>query len=455
MANQSLLTYGSKVAQVEQSYFAPTAVLPSNSLPINATYVFLSKVEPWPDEFDPPQPTQDQQYIKSIYANIFVAKKILTNNISPVIQRINWTSGQVYDYYQDDIDMFQVDQNGFLIYEFYVKNRFDQVFKCLWNNKGAPSTQEPFFKPGNYGTNNIFQDVDGYKWKYVYTIDTGAKKTFMDTVWMPVPVGSNIPNPIENGAGYGNIDVINVVNGGSGYDQVNTTITMQVTGDGIGATGTLAISANGVITGATVVNTGTNYTFANVSVISDIGSGASFKVPVSPIGGHGFDNVSELGCSHIMLTAEFNGSEGGYIPTDIDFRQVGILINPTSLSTAPNPANGSIYKTTTDLILASGFGSYVPDEIVYQGDSLLNASFKATVLSFDADANVVKLINIKGTPTLDATVYGNSSLTARTLLGVSNPDFVPFSGYLAYIQNRTSVQRSSDGIEQFKFVLGY
>jgi hypothetical protein len=105
--------------------------------------------------------------------------------------------------------------------------------------------------------------------------------------------------------------------------------------------------------------------------------------------------------------------------------------------------------------VAAGFGSYVPDEIVYQGDSILNPSFTATVLSYDTNNNVIKLINIKGTPTQDATVYGTVSAAARTVLGVSNPDFVPYSGYLAYLQNRTTVQRSTDGIEQFKFVLGF
>jgi hypothetical protein len=30
-----------------------------------------------------------------------------------------------------------------------------------------------------------------------------------------------------------------------------------------------------------------------------------------------------------------------------------------------------------------------------------------------------------------------------------------FSGYISYIQNRSAVQGSADGIEQFKFVLGY
>jgi hypothetical protein len=32
-----------------------------------------------------------------------------------------------------------------------------------------------------------------------------------------------------------------------------------------------------------------------------------------------------LGCSHVMLTAQFNGSEGDFIPTDIDFHQVAIV----------------------------------------------------------------------------------------------------------------------------------
>jgi len=68
---------------------------------------------------------------------------------------------------------------------------------------------------------------------------------------------------------------------------------------------------------------------------------------------------------------------------------------------------------------------------------------------------VVKLINTKGTPAVDISGYGNDSRTVRTVLAVSYPDFVSYSGYLGAIQNRSAVQRSADGIEQFKFVLGY
>jgi hypothetical protein len=41
------------------------------------------------------------------------------------------------------------------------------------------------------------------------------------------------------------------------------------------------------------------------------------------------------------------------------------------------------------------------------------------------------------------------------MLSYNSPNFVLNSGYLAFIENRTGVQRSSDGIEQFRFVLGY
>jgi hypothetical protein len=161
-----------------------------------------------------------------------------------------------------------------------------------------------------------------------------------------------------------------------------------------------------------------------------------------------------------MATVEFVGSEGGVIPTDIDFRQVGILVNPITLQSfntqqsGLHPANGSIYRVSTDIIVAPGFGVYVNDETVYQGDPN-NPSFSAIVLSFDTASNVVRLINIKGNYTLNAPIFGANSLTARTLLDVNLPEFVPFSGYLIYVQNREGVQRSPDGIEQFKFVIGY
>ena len=141
MTTTNLLTYNAKVSSVEQVYFSPVAVVPPYyTIPLSSIYCFLSKVDPWTDDNNPPVPTQDQKYIKQVFKNMFVAKAVQSNELSPVIKRVNWTTGITYDYYRDDVDMFQTNVDGSYVLNFYVKNRYDQVFKCLWNNNGQPST---------------------------------------------------------------------------------------------------------------------------------------------------------------------------------------------------------------------------------------------------------------------------------------------------------------------------
>ena len=477
MANQNLLTYGLKLTQLKQDYFAPTLVYKGTTTPSESIYCFLSQVDPWSDDNNPPAPTQDQNYIKNVFKNMFVAKQITASNMSIVTQRFDWTSGTTYDYYQDNVDMFARDSSGLLVKTFYIKNRYDQVFKCLWNGSnvnnpnGVPSTDEPFFQPGTYNSNNVYvSPIDGYKWKYIYTIDIGTKTKFMDSTWIPVPLGKNTPNPLTT-AGTGNIDVINIINGGSGYDIANSPITVTITGVGntVKATTTVASVVGGSIQDITIYNPGANYTSANVIITAantQMGSGAVAIAPVSPIGGHGYDPVSELGCNHIMFAVEFNGTETlngiDYIPIDIDYRQVGLLINPMTNDTYPNFANNSIYDLTTQITVAGGVGGlFASDEQVIQVDNTKGSAtfgqvvFTGTVLSFNSSTNVLKLINTVGTPTLNATLAGQTSGATRTILASNPSKFIKFSGYIAYIENRSGVQRSVDGIEQFKFVLGY
>ena len=455
MANKNLLTYGATVSSVEQVYYSPVVVVPPLiDVPLGTTYAFLAKVDNWTNDNDPPHPTQDQRSIKKVFKNMFAVKLIHSSDISPVIERRDWTNGVVYDFYRDDVDMFEKNETGQQALNYYAKNRYDQVFKCLWNNNGTGSTSEPYFEPGSYNTNNIFTGVDGYQWKYIYTIDTGSKLKFMDSEWIPVPVGQNTSNPLITPAGAGSIDVINVINGGSGYDSTNAIVSVVITGDGTGASASAEIT-DGSITNIIINNPGTNYSYADAIIDSKLGSNAVLLSPCSPVGGHGFDPVSEFGCNHVMFTSEFNSDEGGVVPTDITYHQVGLLINPTTKELSPYPANGAIYKTTTDFVVAPGFGSYSNDEIIYQGTSADNATFIGTVLSFDQASNVIRVLNTTGTPITNSPVFGNTSKTTRTLLSYSNPNFVIYSGYISFIENRSGVQRSVDGIEQIKIVLGF
>lgn len=457
-ANTSLLTNDSAFFNLASVYYSPIATIPTTGVSLSKIYCFLSQVKPWTNENSPPNPQEDQQYLKNVFKNMFVAKQITTNDMSPVIQRIDWTTGTVYDYYQDNVDMFSLDANGQIEKNFYVKNRYDQVFKCLWNNNGGTSTVEPYFEPGTFNANLIFQGADNYKWKYIYTITSGNKLKFMDNTWMPVPVGQNIPNPVSNFAGVGSIDVINVGNGGSGYDPANAAITVTIAGDGQFATANASVSG-GVITDIVVANTGSNYSFANVTIKSASGSGASANAQVSPIGGHGYDPATELGARHLMMTCSFNKDESGKLPTDIDFRQIGVVVNPYAYTSATTfgLANASVYKTTTDFVVSTGLGGFIADETLYQSanGSLSTETFTATVLSHDTLTNTVKLINTSNTAIDGALVYGSTSGTSRVLLQQQTPTFIKNSGYIIYLENRTAVQRSADGSEQFRLVLGY
>jgi hypothetical protein len=470
MSNPNLILNNSKISQIEADYFLPVAQVYGN--PITSLYAFIGQEDPWPvvnGTEMPGTPADTEQYRKKIFKNMIAAKNIGINNISPVLTRIDWTANTVYTAYSDTQNMSGTN--------FYVRNRYDQVFKCLWNNNGGTSTYEPFFQPGTYQTNNIFANAgDGYKWKYMYTIDAGSKRTFMDGTWMPVPVGVNTPQPYLTTAGTGDIEVINVTNGGSGYDAVNSFIVVTVTGDGQGATANITSAQinNGVITDIIVKPgfSGNNYTTASVSItaytsanlryVSSLGSGATAIAPISPVGGHGYDPVSELCCNHVMLTAEFNGTEGGVIPVNgVTYRQVGVLVSPQMYGSvngmsAPVLANGAIYNTTTQLTVSAGAGAlFTPDEVVQQTDSLGNVLFQGTVVSFDSTANILQLINTLGSPVIGTNILGTSSGAARTVFLISSSALIPFSGYLTYVENRPGIQRSSDSIEQFKFVLGY
>ena len=469
--NLNILTYNANVIQVAQDYYGP--VFTVNGTPTTSIFAFLGRVDPWPLDGNgveiPNQPIQTSQYIKQTFKNIFAVKQLTTSNISPIIQRIDWISGNVYTPYSDTLDILSKDINGNLIYNFYVKNSYDQVFKCLFNANGGPSLNQPYFQPGTYGNNNIFQAADGYKWKYIYTIDKGLKKTFMNSNWMPIPLSVISPTPYKTAAGSGDIEVINVTNGGTGYPNTSY-IVVNVTGDGSGVVANVTssqINIAGSITDVIVSSAGSNFTSANVTLTvytsSNLkylaaGTGATAISPVSPIGGHGFNPISELGCSNVMFNVEFNGSEGGIIPTDPMYRQVGLLFNPYEYASYPNFANSSIYNTSTQFQLAVGQGSYNGGnacEIVQQINSSGQVVFSGTVLSFNSSTNILQVINTTGTYVTGQSISGLTSGCTRTVLSVSQPNLIPFTGYLSYIENRAGIQRSTDGIEQLKFILNY
>jgi hypothetical protein len=454
-----------RLYEVLQYYYAPAGAgaIASN---INNLYGFIGRVTPWDDENNPPVPDQSDYSIKGYFKDIIAAKLITSSDVGAIVPRIDWVSGNVYDYYDDTVNMIETDSDGVLVKNFYVRNKFDQIFKCLWNNNGAESVDEPQFLPGTFDNTFLVKTADGYKWKFMYSLDAGLKQKFFDTKWMPVPVGSNIPNPVQTFAAQGSIDVINLTTLGEGYSAGGVTIT--ISGDGQYAEAIPLVDETGKLYDVAMANTGQGYTFAQVTIEPKVGYSTPTVVaegfaPISPIGGHGFDPIGELGCNHVMIGLEFIESENSQLSTEMTYRQIGLLVDPVSVqSVSQNPptlANNSFYDATTHLFVSPGTGQYDSGQVVYQGSSQTNFSFIGKVASFDPASNVVKVINTIGTPIPNQALVqdpnGPVAGAIRTILDVQNPDFITFSGYMTYIENRTGVVRSADGTEQFRIVLRF
>jgi len=55
---------------------------------------------------------------------------------------------------------------------------------------------------------------------------------------------------------------------------------------------------------------------------------ATLQPIISPIAGHGSDPISEFGAKRVCISTKFANSEGSTIPTQNDFRQIGLIKNP-------------------------------------------------------------------------------------------------------------------------------
>lgn len=64
-------------------------------------YYFLGRVLDWDDINNPPFPVDSLEYENDTRRNIVIVKEIQPSDVAYVVNRVNWTSGTVYDMYDD------------------------------------------------------------------------------------------------------------------------------------------------------------------------------------------------------------------------------------------------------------------------------------------------------------------------------------------------------------------
>ena len=390
-------------------------------------YFYVGGVSPFTNDSEPPTPTNSTANIEFIpWRDSIAAKRVQASDAVHVVDRYNWTTGTVYDQY-DDQDTNLLDD------DFYVMTDEYNVYKCLFNNSGAASTIKPT------GTSTArFTTADSYVWKYMYTLTTSDALKFLTNEYIPVRTDGTVSAAAVDGA----IESIIVTAGGTGYGSAPG---VTINGDGTGATAT-AVIAGGIVTGVTITDAGSGYTFATVTFAS---GAATARAILSPKGGHGANAIEELGGKFIMLNVRLDGTEGGTISTENDFRKVGLIRDPFEYGTS-NRALGANYRQTFRYTVADATGAFTLDETVTVGSNT------ATVVEWD-NANKY-LYTAKPLPKDFAntgSISGGTSGTTGTISGISTPGLQPYTGDVLYIENRSPISRATDQIEDVKLIIEF
>lgn len=172
-------------------------------------YMFVGRPQPWinddgeiDDTAVPPATASVYDHESSIYNEITFGKIITEQDVAFMSRRVDWVSGTVYDVYdQTDGDLW--DKN------YYAMNSSFEVYKCIDNGGGAPST----VRPGLTTPSGTFSTSDGYIWKYMYTVPTNLRSKFMTSNYMPVLANTEVASLAVGGT----IDAIRLSYSGNNY----------------------------------------------------------------------------------------------------------------------------------------------------------------------------------------------------------------------------------------------
>lgn len=154
----------------------------------------------------------------------------------------------------------------------------------------------------------------------------------------------------------GSVETIKMVENGTGYGAA----TVNILGDGIGATAT-ATCSGGQVTKIEITNAGSGYTWTEIEITGNPGSsGAVARAIMSPLGGHGSNAIDELNANSIVFYTSISRDKNQGIEINNDYRKVGLVRNLKQF--------GSNRRFTEDI------GS---------GCVLITGTFNATQLEYD------------------------------------------------------------------------
>jgi len=449
----------------------------------------------------PPTPADDVTGEFYRWDEMVAAKNIASTDVTYALPRRDWANSTIYDMYEDNISSTNTTASSASnIYDgtFFFRTSDNKVYKVLDNNAGgAYSGSEPT------STSTSPFALGGYVLKYMYTITASEQSKFLTTDFMPVSTDSTVSAAATDGK----VESL-IITAGSSY--TDGTYYAAVYGDGTsqgtssGAIVRITVSSGAIATfGLTAgtdttihdggagytfgtVNLGSSYTFSDAALTSassmGSGTGGVVQVVISPKNGHGYDAVEELGGHYVMMNTTLTGAEGDDILAGNDFRNIGIVVDPTTYGTS-TVGTSSTYRQTYALKLTSQSGTFDVDEKISQastsaigkvvewdsslsilyyqqeryGDYGTSGTTGAYVAFSGANAVTGATSGAVGTPDASAdsavTLSGGATITFTD--GYANPELQADSGEVIYVENRRPISRATDQTEDIKVIVEF
>jgi hypothetical protein len=411
-------------------------------------YVAISHVDPWSNDSSPDTPIDNNDTKIKFWRSMVGGKRINGYDMALAIPRINYTANTVYTPYRNY-------GNTIFGQNFYILTDAYNVYKCIDNNNNANSTVQPSFT--NY--QSVVTTSDGYTWKFMYGLSSSDRQRFLTSSWMPVKDltldDGSIQYRVQQNSIGGGIEFVQITNRGNNY---NSNAFIVLTGDGINANLVPVVNSNSQnISSITSVNPGGNYHFANTVIFptaNTSGANATAIPIIGPFGGHGSNPVEELGGSNVIININLDADENGTLPVDNDYRQIGIIKNPMIFG-----ANNQVYSNlnftqSLSVSVGVGGGAYALDELVFQGTSVANSTFSGIVVDWNSANNILDLAQLTGTPS-SSILVGSQSGTTRFVINTVNPNLIPYSGDVLYLDNVSPITRNPNQLEEIQIVLSF
>jgi len=323
-------------------------------------YLFIGKSDSWsgsfsdvsiPDPSTATSPSSDttSNTAYSHWKDMIAAKKVAASDVSHVITRHNWTTGQHYSMYKDTetfSNLISTRTSQTLantagtgtttatLYPMYVMNSTYGVYKCLYNseveisgtNYPQVSTVEPTATTTTAGAPAAL--ADGYIWKYMYTITASEALKFVTTSYIPV-------KQLRDANAYGNTATSGGMTSGTGAKN-----------DGSDQAAIELAAVDGALDVFVINTDGTGYTFENNRVVTNSEESVTLTM-ASP----GLTSDDEYNNSSIYFT--FSGTT--YVRKIVDC-SFGSSVQTLTLDSTVPALSGTITANVAPFARVNGDG---------------------------------------------------------------------------------------------------